>query len=88
VADSSLLQDRITKAAIYARRGIPCYWLINLRDHCVEVFRDPDRWDSAYSSVEQCTGSNQCILDAFPEARFEARDLLPPRALPGPKQDE
>jgi len=37
VADSSLAQDRITKAAMYAGAGIPEYWIVNLRDHCVEA---------------------------------------------------
>jgi Uma2 family endonuclease len=31
VADSSLLQDRLTKAPLYAAAGIPEYWLVNLR---------------------------------------------------------
>ncbi len=31
VADSSLAQDRITKAAMYAAAGIPEYWIVNLR---------------------------------------------------------
>src|SRR2546426_8305521 len=39
VADSSLAQDRITKAAIYAAAGIPEYWIVNLRNDHVEVFR-------------------------------------------------
>jgi Uma2 family endonuclease len=81
VADSSVLQDRITKATIYARKGIPCYWLVNLRDHCVEVFRKPDRWKSAYTSVERRTGSQVCLIDAFPNTPFEAADLLPPRGV-------
>lgn len=41
VADSSLAQDRLTKAAIYARNGIPQYVLVNLRDGCVENHVDP-----------------------------------------------
>ncbi|TMA32903.1 MAG: Uma2 family endonuclease, partial [Deltaproteobacteria bacterium] len=32
VAEWSLAQDRITKAAIYAGAGIPEYWIVNLRD--------------------------------------------------------
>src|SRR6266446_7761345 len=42
VADSSLLQDRLTKAAVYASASIPEYWIVNLRDDCVEVFRAPE----------------------------------------------
>src|SRR5437870_6407726 len=43
VADTSLIQDRLSKAAIYAAAGIPEYWIINLRDDRVEMFRAPDR---------------------------------------------
>src|SRR5262249_46920413 len=32
VAHSSLLRDQRDKARIYARAGIPCYWIINLID--------------------------------------------------------
>jgi Uma2 family endonuclease len=81
VAHSSVLQDRITKAAIYARKGIPCYWIVNLRDRCVEVFRQPDRWKSAYASIERHTGSQTFSIAAFPGIRFEAAELLPPEPV-------
>jgi Uma2 family endonuclease len=41
VADSSLKRDRIEKAAAYARFGIAVYWVINLVDGKVEVYREP-----------------------------------------------
>jgi Uma2 family endonuclease len=41
VADSSLLTDRRDKSIIYARAGIPIYWLINLVDRRVEHYSDP-----------------------------------------------
>ena len=41
VADSSLDDDRGTKAQLYAEAQIPDYWIVNLVDHCVEVHRDP-----------------------------------------------
>ena len=37
VADSSRLCDRRDKARIYARAGIPVYWIVNLVDRRVEV---------------------------------------------------
>ncbi len=81
VALSSLIQDRITKAAIYARAGVPCYWLINLRERCVEVFRGPDRRKSRYAAVERYTGSQTFGIDAFPGMEFEAAELLPPAGV-------
>lgn len=41
VADSSLSRDRGIKLRSYARAGIPIYWIINLIDHCVEVYTHP-----------------------------------------------
>lgn len=40
VADSSLATDRDLKGRIYARAGIPVYWIVNLIDRVVEVYRD------------------------------------------------
>ncbi len=78
VAHSSLPQDRLTKAAIYARACIPCYWIVNLRDHCIEVFREPDPWKRCYEVVTRATGSQTLTIDAFPGVTFEADELLPP----------
>ena len=41
VADSSLEFDRDEKGRVYARAGIPIYWIINLRDSTIEVYSAP-----------------------------------------------
>jgi Uma2 family endonuclease len=41
VADSSLLRDQRDKTRIYARGGIPCYWIVNLVDGRIEVYSQP-----------------------------------------------
>ena len=41
VAESSLADDRGTKAALYARAGIADYWILNLVDRVLEVCREP-----------------------------------------------
>lgn len=41
VAESSLADDRSEKGMLYAQAAIPQYWIVNLIDHCVEVFTDP-----------------------------------------------
>lgn len=78
VAHSSIIQDRLTKAPIYARAGIPCYWIVNLRDHCIETFQAPDRWKARYDIVATATGSDLLEIDAFPGVTFSAEELLPP----------
>lgn len=42
VADTTLSMDRGVKASLYASAGIPDYWVLNLRDRVLEVFRDPE----------------------------------------------
>ena len=41
VARSSLDYDRAQKARLYARAGMPEFWIVNLRDRRVEVHRRP-----------------------------------------------
>jgi Uma2 family endonuclease len=41
VAAVSLTHDRTVKARIYARAQLPEYWIVNVNDIEVEVYRDP-----------------------------------------------
>lgn len=40
IADSTLQYHREIKSELYAKCGIPEYWLVNLQERCVEVFRN------------------------------------------------
>jgi Uma2 family endonuclease len=42
VADTSLGRDRDFKLPLYARDGIKEYWIVNLEQNHLEVYRDPD----------------------------------------------
>ncbi len=48
VAGDSLRLDRQSKAVLYARAGIPEYWIANLAEATVEVPREPDPAAGAY----------------------------------------
>jgi len=41
VAESSLGLDRQRKGSLYARAGLPDYWVLNLVDRVLEVYREP-----------------------------------------------
>ncbi len=41
VSDSSLAIDRTDKARIYARNGVPVYWVVNVPESKIEVFSVP-----------------------------------------------
>ena len=78
ISASTLVHDRLTKASIYARAGVPCYWIVNLHDRCIEEYREPDRWKSSYAVVERKTGSETLAINAFPGVVFTVDELLPP----------
>src|SRR5213593_3785696 len=42
VAESSLEFDRASKGSLYARAAVPDYWIVNLVDGVVEVYREPE----------------------------------------------
>jgi Uma2 family endonuclease len=77
VADSSLQYDRVNKQRIYARAGIPVYWIINLVDQQIEVYSRPvdDRYQErrVYTAVDTVP----VVLDGAEVGRLPARDLLP-----------
>jgi Uma2 family endonuclease len=77
VSDSTLKQDRITKAAIYAAAGIPEYWIVNLRDDRVEVHRDPEPATGRYRAVTTHGRGEPLTLVALPGAIVNVGDLLP-----------
>ncbi len=41
VSDSTLKYDREVKLPIYAEAGIPEYWILNLNENVLEVYREP-----------------------------------------------
>jgi Putative restriction endonuclease len=41
VSDSTLERDRTIKQKIYAKSGIPIYWILNLSDRTLEVYTLP-----------------------------------------------
>ena len=74
VADSSLVIDRGRKLRLYAREGIPDYWIVNLVDDCVEVRRRPAGED--YVETRICRRGD--TIPTGPNAAPVAvNDLLP-----------
>jgi Uma2 family endonuclease len=77
VADSSLKQDRLTKRAIYAARGVPEYWIVNLRDDGVEIRRGPDAESRRYATTTIARRGDVIEPLALPGIRVAVDDLLP-----------
>ncbi|MGH7386681.1 MAG: Uma2 family endonuclease [Candidatus Rokuibacteriota bacterium] len=84
VADSSLQFDRHDKGSLYARARIADYWIVNLADRVLEVYRDPEpdpaapaRW--RYRSVSRLASPAVVTPLALPSARVRIAELLPER---------
>jgi Uma2 family endonuclease len=77
IADNSLLADRLTKAPIYAAAGIPEYWIVNLRDDVVEVFRAPDRAIGQYQESTRVGRGGRLSVLAFDGTSIAVDDVLP-----------
>jgi len=78
VSDSSLKQDRLSKSRIYAGAGVPEYWIVNLRDDHVEVFRQPDADQRVYAEHRVAHRGQRLELLALPGVAVSVADLLPP----------
>ena len=75
IADSSLGFDRIAKKRLYARAGIPEYWILDLNAAALEVYREP-RGDDFLS--KQTIGRDGGVAPlAAPEMPVAVTDLLP-----------
>jgi Uma2 family endonuclease len=80
VVDSSFLRDQRDKTRIYARAGIPVYWIVNLVDRRVEVYTQPSGPSAtpAYGSFQtfQPGDSVPLVLDGATVGAVPVADLL------------
>ena len=82
VAESSLAKDRGVKLALYARAGIADYWLVNLIERVVEVYREPVWSPSSahgwrYASIVVAHPPETITPLAAPHSRIALADVLP-----------
>jgi Uma2 family endonuclease len=82
VAQSRLRFDRRQKGSLYARAGIADYWIVNIPDRRLEVYRDP-RPDPAapfgwsYGTTLTLGPDERVAPLAVPAAAVTVADLLP-----------
>jgi Uma2 family endonuclease len=74
VADSSLAYDRSEKAALYAAAGVADYWVVNARNGCLEVMRDPA--SDGYRSVQTVSRDDQVTPLSFPQLALDVAALF------------
>jgi Uma2 family endonuclease len=74
VSDTTLEHDRQRKGSLYARAGIQDYWIVNLIDRCVEVYREPRQ--GAYRSCQRFFAGDRLAPLAAPEAHIPVAGIF------------
>ena len=75
VSNASLQYDRTVKRRLYARSGIPEYWILALPEAFLEVYRHPA--GDGYRSVTHHAAGDKVAPLARPDAQIAVDDLLP-----------
>jgi Uma2 family endonuclease len=74
VAHSSVSKDRNIKAPLYAASGFGEYWLVNVPEQVIEVFRDSD--GTQYRSRTRAAVDEAVTLEAFPDVTIPVAKLF------------
>jgi Uma2 family endonuclease len=82
VADTTLRFDQTTLASLYAASGVADYWVINIPERRVEVYRNPhadgsQRFGFAYDRPALAYPGGTVLPLAAPSAPIQVADLLP-----------
>ncbi len=81
VANSSVGRDRGIKRRLYARAGMPAYWIVLVRDRGVEVYTDPTgpAGEPAYATVRRFADGElvPVVIDGREVGTVAVADLLP-----------
>jgi Uma2 family endonuclease len=82
VSDTTLSYDRRRKGSLYARAGILDYWIVNIADRQVEVYRDPmpdakELYGHRYASRTDVQVGGSVSPLAAPTGSVAVADLMP-----------
>jgi Uma2 family endonuclease len=75
VAKTTLKNDRITKAPTYAKAKIPEYWILDVQERQVYVFREPEA--ESYQQEIILSEDATISLLAFPDVNVSLNQLFP-----------
>lgn len=81
ISRTSIVADQREKGRIYARAGIPIYWIVNLIDRQVEIYTDPHPHDAppTYGHCQILKPGDQApvVVGEQVAGQIAVSDLLP-----------
>jgi Uma2 family endonuclease len=82
ISDTTLSYDRNRKASLYAKFGIQDYWILNLKNQTLEIYRRPVEDENTFYGFgyeEKLTFDETREVSplAMPDAKIKVADLLP-----------
>ncbi len=82
VSEATLKMDRETKGSLYAEAGIPEYWVLNLPERVLEVYRDPvpmqrRAFGYGYQTMLKLGETDTLSPLHAPHATIRVADLMP-----------
>ena len=82
VSDTTYLKDSGPKSRLYASAGIPDYWIVNLQQRRLEIYRNPEnstgrRLDWRYAGVSHYSAGDVVTSLRYPKVAFPVDQILP-----------
>ena len=74
IAESSLKYDQNLKLRLYALHKIPEYWLLNVNDSCIEVYRQPE--NGLYAEKTTLRAGDEITLSQLGQISIKIADIL------------
>jgi Uma2 family endonuclease len=74
VADGSIRYDCLRKLQLHAHFGVPEYWIVNLQEGCIEVYRTPA--EEGYQEFRRYVVGERVVPNALPDLVIEVGALL------------
>jgi Uma2 family endonuclease len=74
VADTTLRRDRDLKVPVYGRSGIQEYWILDVQERCLYVYRKPE--PTGYGAQQTLSDQDTIAPLAFPDCEVAIRDFL------------
>jgi Uma2 family endonuclease len=74
VSETTLRYDRHTKLPLYARHGVPEYWIFDTQERQLDVFRSPT--GAAYGELQSVRSPTVMPISSLPDVEIDLSSLF------------